>query len=45
MEFQIPLSREDLLRREGSHYAVPDYCTSGELVTRLEGSRRERYAT
>ena len=38
MEFQIPLSREDLLQREGNRYAVEECCTSEELVTRLEGT-------
>lgn len=38
MEFQIPLSREDLLQREGNRYAVEECCTSEELVTRLEGA-------
>ena len=38
MEFQIPLSREDLQRRgEGTQYTVSDIYTSRELVTRLEG--------
>ena len=38
MEFQIPLSREDLHRRsEGGNYTVSDVYTSRELVTKLEG--------
>ena len=37
MEFQIPLSREDLLRCDGTHYVVSDSFSAGEIVSRLEG--------
>lgn len=43
MEFQIPLSREDLLQREGNRYTVEECCTSEELVTRLEGAHTHKH--
>lgn len=39
MEFQIPLSREDLLRCDGTHYVVSDSFSAGEIVSRLEECR------